>query len=493
MTIPVETFFLAPGGEGTLQQRIRSMVMEGILSNRFPAGARLPSSRKMADHLGVSRITVTLAYTELVASDYLVSRGRSGYFVSESAPRHPQFRLERAAPRPGPDWARAIGSRFSGGQETVTRPPDWRNYPFPFIYGQTDPRLFDHRNWRLCALRALSPQDFGAMALDQYDRDDPELVEVILRHILPRRGIRARPEQILVTMGAQNALWMAAEILLTQRRVAVHENPCYPEQRKILEYTRCTTVALDVDENGLDPDRLPERVDVVFTTASHQCPTNVTMPLDRRKRLIDLAARRGFILVEDDYEFEIPDARPPMPSLKAIDDSGVVVHVGSFSKSLFPGLRLGYLVADEAFIREARALRAMTLRHPPGHVQRTAAYFLAQGFYDSQVNRMARVFRERRAIMEAALARHGLLPERAKGRGGSSFWLQAPEGLDTAALARDLLDDGVVIEPGAAFFAEAGEGRRFFRVSYSSIDSARIEEGIDRIAAALRRSGHTAA
>ncbi|HHS94010.1 MAG TPA: PLP-dependent aminotransferase family protein, partial [Rhodobacterales bacterium] len=290
--------------------------------------------------------------------------------------------------------------------------------------------------------------------------------------------------------GAQNALWMAAEILLTQRRVAVHENPCYPEQRRILEHTRCATVAVDVDAAGLDPDALPERADVVFTTASHQCPTNATMPLERRRRLIALAQQRGFVIVEDDYEFEIPGDTAPMPSLKAIDPGGAVVHVGSFSKSLFPGLRLGYLVADEAFIREAQALRGLTLRHPPGHIQRTAAYFLSQGYYDSQITRIGRAFRERRAVMEAALTAHGLHPEGPSAPGGSSFWLRAADGTDTTALARDLLADGVVIEPGGVFFA-AEAGQHYFRISYSSIDSAHIPEGIARIAARLQISGHT--
>lgn len=489
MAIPVETFFLAPAREGTLQQQIQRMVAEGILTGLFPVGARLPSSRKLAGHLGVSRITVTLAYTDLVASDYVEARGRSGYFVSEHAPRSPEFQLATDAGAGRADWSRLIGRSFASPAR-LDRPADWRGYPYPFIYGQADPRLFDHHNWRNAALRALGPREFEVLAHDAYDQDDPLLVEYILRHILPRRGIKARPGEILITMGAQNALWMAAEILLTQRRVAVHENPCYPGLRQILEHTRCTTVALDVDAGGLDPEALPGRVDVVFTTASHQCPTNVTMPIDRRRRLLELAAARGFVVVEDDYEFEIPFATAPVPSLKAIDEAGAVVHVGSFSKSLFPGLRLGYLVAAEDFVREARALRGLLLRHPPGHIQRTAANFLSLGHYDTQVNRMARAYRRRRAEMEAALAAEGLLAPTAPPRGGSSFWLRAPEGTDTTRLAEDLLADGVVIEPGRVFFGPGDDNRAFYRLSYSSIQSNQIREGIRLLAARLRASGH---
>lgn len=489
MAIPVETFFLAEGGEGTLQQQIQRMVAEGILAGRFSAGARLPSSRKLAAHLGVSRITVTLAYTDLVASDYLEARGRSGYFVSATAPRNPVFDLGDRPAAGGADWGRLIGRRFTG-PDRMYRPANWRSYPYPFIYGQADPELFDHHNWRRAALSALGPREFEVLAHDAYEQDDPLLVEYILRHILPRRGIVARPEQILITMGAQNALWMAAEILLGQRRVAVHENPCYPGLRQILDHTRCATVARDVDAGGLDPDTLPERVDVVFTTASHQCPTNVTMPLARRRRLLALAAERGFVVVEDDYEFEIPFETAPVPSLKAVDEAGAVIHVGSFSKSLFPGLRLGYLVADAAFVREARALRGLLYRHPPGPLQRTAANFLALGYYDAQVRRMARAYRRRRAEMEAGLAEEGLLGAETRAQGGSSFWLRAPEGVDTTRAATDLLADGVVIEPGRVFFAPEDDNRAHYRLSYSSIRAGRIREGIGLLAAHLAASGH---
>ena len=488
MSIPVESFLLDPNGDGTLQQQIQRVVAEGILSNHFPAGARLPSSRKLADHLGVSRITVTLAYTDLVASDYLIARGRSGYFVSDNAPRNPRFRMAQAEPPSAVDWTRILGRRYTG-HEILSRPANWRSYPYPFIYGQADARLFDHQNWRSCALQTLGQRDFDALMLDTYERDDPKLVEYIQRHILPRRGIRAEVDQILITMGAQNALWMAAQLLLTQRRTAVHENPCYPGLRQILDHTRCATVSADVDRHGLDPDSLPGHVDVVFTTASHQCPTSVTMPLDRRRALLNMASERGFVIVEDDYEFEISFSASTTPALKAMDDGGSVIYVGSFSKSLFPGLRLGYVVASEEFIREARALRGLVLRHPPGHMQRTAAYFLSLGYYDSQVSRMARAYARRRTEMTAAMQRHELASHTIGANGGSSFWMRAPDGLDTSRLARDLLSDGVVIEPGRVFFGADEDDRRFFRLSYSSIESARISEGIRLLAERVRKSG----
>jgi len=484
MAIPVETFFLDPEARGTLQAQIQQLIAEGILSGRFRKGEKLPSSRKLARQLGVSRITVTLAYTELQASDYLEARDRSGYYVSQNAPEPPQFAPRHPA-RDSIDWSRALGRRFTGGA-TPDKPQDWASYPYPFIYGQTDPTLFDHANWRHCALRALGSRDFQALTTDYYDQDDPRLIEFIARHTLPRRGILARPEEILVTMGAQNALWLTAQVLLTQRRIAVAEEPCYHALRDILTQTRCHLSPVEVDRDGLPEGALPDRADVIFTTPSHQSPTNATMPLERRKALLERARRMEALIVEDDYEFEMSFLRAPLPALKSLDTDGRVIYVGSFSKSIFPGLRLGYLVGHAPFIREARALRASVLRHPPGHVQRTAAYFLGLGHYDSLIRRMGQVLAERRRVMEEALARHGLGVAGRGVFGGSSIWMRAPEGIDTEDLDRRLREKGVLIEPGRPFFHRRQPPRHYYRLAYSSIPAERIPEGIARLAAAVR-------
>ncbi|AVO38906.1 PLP-dependent aminotransferase family protein [Pukyongiella litopenaei] len=483
MAIPVETLFLSPDGQGTLQARIQQMVAEGILSGRFRRGEKLPSSRKLAAHLGVSRITVTLAYTELLANDYLISRGRSGYYVSDGAPVPPVY----TPPERGPDgvsWDRAIIRRFTGG-DTPRKPLDWQSYRYPFIYGQPDAALFDHSNWRLCALRALGQKDFTALTADLYDADDPMLVDFIARHTLPRRGIVARPDEILITMGAQNALWLAAQLLLSENRRAVIENPCYYALRDMVTQTGATVLPRMVDGDGLPPDRVPEGTDVIFTTPSHQCPTTATMPRDRRLSLLRRARRIGALVVEDDYEFEMSFLAPPSPALKSLDRDGRVIYVGSFSKPLFPGLRLGYMVGSEPFIREARALRAGMLRHPPGHIQRTAAHFLSLGHYDAQIRRMARTLHGRRQAVEAAVAEHGLTIAGRGVYGGSSLWMRAPEGTDMSRLSDDLRRASVLIEPGAPFFAGPDRPHNYFRLGYSSIPRDRIAPGIARIAAAI--------
>jgi GntR family transcriptional regulator/MocR family aminotransferase len=485
MPVPPEALVLPQRPEGTLQQQIRALVSEAIVAGRFPPGERMPSSRALARHLGVSRITVTLAYAELVAGDFLTSRGRSGYFVSPSAPRLPEF------PNPAPradsvDWPRAL-ARSPGPAPVVPRPSDWRAYPYPFIYGQADATLFDHRNWRLCALRALGLRDFEAMTQDWYERDDPMLIDYILRTTLPRRGIVAGQDEVLLTLGAQNALWIAASLLLAPGRMAVAEDPCYPGLRAILAATGAEVTALPVDTGGLPPDAIPPGASVVYTTASHQSPTGVTMPLPRREALLARAAAQGFLIVEDDYEFELPFRSAALPSLKSLDRGGRVIHVGSFSKSVFPGLRLGYLVASAPFIRAARALRAATLRHPPGHIQRTLAYFLSLGHYDALLNRMARAYRARRQAMEEAIAAHGMTPAPEGGSGGSSIWMAAPDGQDTARLAERLRAKGVLIEPGRPFYSDATARTDRYRLAYSSIPEGRIAEGVAIIAAEAGR------
>jgi GntR family transcriptional regulator/MocR family aminotransferase len=172
----------------------------------------------------------------------------------------------------------------------------------------------------------------------------------------------------------------------------------------------------------------------------------------------------------------------PSPALKSLDTEGRVIYVGSFSKSLFPGLRLGYLVGSESVIREARALRASVLRHPPGHIQRTAAYFLSLGHYDALIRKLRKSLKARRAVMKQAIDAHGLTIAGADALGGSSFWMQSKEEIDAKLLAQKLQSESVLIEPGHSFFGPSNPARNFYRLGYSSIPIDRIPEGIARIA-----------
>lgn len=489
MAIPVDMFFMDPNFDGTLQQQIQRMVSDGILTGRFARGDKLPSSRKLAQHLNVSRITVTLAFTELLSDDYITSRGRSGYFVSDNAPQRGTFETyadDETGQRV--DWSTRLEQRFSG-HRLLDKPANWHAYRFPFVYGQVDDRIFDHSNWRLCAVQALGKKVFTSVTSDAYERDDPELIKYIVRHSLPRRGIAAKPDEIIITMGAQHALWLCAQVLLAGGKGAAMEDPGYPGLRAILSMANAQVMEVPVDENGMRFEQVGANVDVLFTTPSHHCPTNVTMPLARRRALLDHAAANDQIVVEDDYEFEISFMSSPVPALKSLDRDGRVIHIGSFSKALFPGLRLGYIVGAEPFIREVRALRTAMLRHPPGHLQRTVANFLSLGHYDAHVARMAQRFRLRRAIMAEAIKEHGLQIASPHTSGGSSFWMRAPIEVNTAELAERLRQRGVLIEPGSAFFSSRELGHCHYRLAYSSIPKDRIVEGISIVADEINKAG----
>jgi GntR family transcriptional regulator/MocR family aminotransferase len=325
------------------------------------------------------------------------------------------------------------------------------------------------------------------MAGDKGLADDPLLIDYIRARSLPRRGVMARTEQILVTLGAQNALYVVAQLLCNRGAKVFIEDPTYPDLRATLLALGADITTLPVDEHGMPVDARLAEADVVFVTPSHHAPTTATMPLARRRALLEAAEKYNFVIVEDDYDFEMGFLQRPAPALKSLDPTGRVVYIGSFSKSLFPGLRLGYLVAPDPVIREARALRSLVLRHPPGHTQRTAAYFLALGHHDALIRRLCSAFSERRIAMQGALESAGLGGARAPQFGGANFWIAAPEKVDTQVLAERLRARSVLIEPGAPFFAsEEISGSRppknFMRLAYSSIASEKIPEGVSIVA-----------
>lgn len=486
--VPPEVFFLDKTSGRTLQSQIRETVVTSILTSQVLPGARLPSSRKLAEHLGIARMTVTLAYQELAAQGYLEPVSRSGYLIADTdviesvRPAAPG-----AADTQGPAWGAIISSSLAT-RRRIEKPRDWRNLKYPFVYGQMDASLFNHSAWRDCARQAMGRRDFDDMAGDFAAADDPMLVSYIRARTLPRRGISATADQMLITVGAQNALWLVIELLTRKPLNAVCENPGYPDTLQALRWCGAKVTTLDVDDQGLPPALIPGGTGAVFVTPSHHAPTGATLPTARRKQLLADARARDFVIVEDDYEFEMSFLRTPSPALKSFDRDGRVLYVGSFSKALFPGLRIGYLVGPSAVIAEARELRSMMLRHPPGHLQRTAAYFLAQGHYDLLIRDMRRQFARRREVMSKALAKTDLQIAGAASFGGSSLWIKGPEGLDATALAAELLQDSVLIEPGAPFFDGDTIPTEYFRLGYSSIPVERIEAGIDLIARRLAKT-----
>ncbi len=386
------------------------------------------------------------------------------------------------------DWAARLGPppQAVGPQ---AKPPDWRAYPYPFIFGQADLARFPLDEWRACARLALGKQSFETISGDFGDRDDPMLVDQIVRRSLPGRSVAARPDEVLTTYGVQNALWLAAQALLAGKlgaRAAVEE-PGWPELRYILRQMGVEAVPAPVDAEGLDPERLPDGVDAVFVTPSHQAPTGVTMTMRRREALLAMAHERDFVVIEDDYDFEMTYLRPHSPALKSLDRRGRVIYAGSFSKSLFPGLRLGYLCAPAPLVARMRAIRTLAARHPPGLTQRATAHFIALGHYNAHAKSLRARMAKRRATLLEELERRGLETPDAALFGGSTVWIAGPEGLSATALAAALKPRGVLIEPGRPFFAAEDAPDRFIRLGFSAIAEDRIPRGVEILADEIAR------
>ena len=273
----------------------------------------------MAKSLGVSRNTVVLAYQGLLDDGYLVARERSGYYVSEKALER-RLRPEAAAEAGGTGHGASTGrgrlTMQPADQINVSKPLDWQSYPYPFIYGQVDHTLFPLAEWRDCARQALGKKWLGSWTNDTWAHDDPLLVEQIRRRILPRRGIMANDDEILVTLGAQNALYLLTTLLVGRETRVGMEEPGYPDVRNIFSLRTSHVSLLPVDEKGLVPIEAFDACDLVFTTPSHQFPTTVTMPLERRMELLKRAAKHDVVIIEDDYEFETNYVNEPCPALE---------------------------------------------------------------------------------------------------------------------------------------------------------------------------------
>lgn len=484
--IPIESFYLHDNSYLSLQERLASTIVELILNMQTPVGARLPSTRALAQHLGISRLTVTLVYTELATQGYLEAHPRSGFSVAHTVPQRRLASEPVAGEISGVDWGDYLSSDGLTARR-ISKPPNWRSFPYPFIYGQPDFKILQSAVWRDCARRAMGVRDYAIMADDQFTRDDPMLVDYILRNTLIRRGIRARPEEVLLTVGAQNALYITARMLAGPERLGVIEDPGYPDFAMALKSAGLKYATAPVDENGMQIDKIPEGATLVAVTPSHHIPTGATMPRERREALLAKADRDNFLIVEDDYETEMSFDSRPKPALKALDQMGRVIYIGSFSKTLFPGLRIGFLVAPAPFIEHARRIRAVMLRHPPGLLQRITAYFLALGHYDAHLRRLRQRMRARRAILIEALTHSPFEFATSPQHGGTSLWMRTPDGSDSEALGRAAKEQGVLIEAGLPFFEQPQGPCPDFRLGYSSIPQAEIEPGIKALSDAWGR------
>jgi GntR family transcriptional regulator/MocR family aminotransferase len=316
--------------------------------------------------------------------------------------------------------------------------------------------------------------------IDHVDSDDPSLIKQIQSKVLPKRGIWANESQILITSGSQNAIYIIASLLVKQGTVIAMENPGYPDVKNIFSFKTDNIIPVPIDKDGIMIKDISLDTDIIFTTPSHQYPTGVTMSMDRRHELLLLAKDNNMVIIEDDYEAEINFQKKPHPSLKSLDKNNNVIYVGSFSKAFAPGLRLGYMVAPESFIKEARALRRLMLRHMPANNQRSVALFIGLGHYHNMFTKIQKTNKERWDIINEKINQEPLL-SCTPTHGGSTFWVKIPESVDSEKLCLRLLDKGVAIRPGSASFYEEKPPSNYLHLGYSAIDTNKINKGIDII------------
>lgn len=481
--------YLDPDSPMNLQNQIRQKLVDGILNGAFPPGMKLPSSRRLANQLEVARNTVVAAYHQLIADGYLVSRQRSGIFVNQemletrvgfSNDNSPAAKAESAA------WARRIKGLPNVAREAHDI-PNWRHYPFPFIDGKFDSTLFPITEWREASRLSLGVADINEWSTGSGDADDPMLIEEIRTKILTRRGIQAGQDEILITMGTQNSLYLIAQLLADESAVVAIEEPGNYEMRSLLHQRRAKVVQQPVDDEGLIVDEHLNSVDAVYVTPSHQIPTAVSMSLERRQALMKAAQAQDFLIIEDDYECETSYMDHPLPALRSMDTDGRVIYAASFSKALAPGIRLGFLVANADFIRRARELRRRILNHPPLNNQRTAAFFLSLGHYDALMLRLGRIFRERRVALRDALNNmRGIPLEISPEVGGTTYWVRTPKDFDVSNLAQEAEKHGILVEPVDYYYADSASAENCFRMGVTSLGTEKIRPGVEKLTELIR-------
>ena len=472
-----------------LQTQIRQKLVDGIINGVFPAGMKLPSSRKLAGQLEVARNTVVAAYQQLISDGYLVSRHRSGIFVSEEMLKTrvgaatPSTRARRSQTTP---WQRAVTSERERNRQSRDL-PNWSKYPYPFIDGKFDPSLFPLAEWREANRLSLGVADVVELSTGSGDADDPILLDEIRTKILTRRWIQARSDQILITLGTQNSLYLISQLLTDEKTVVAMEEPGNYEARELFEESGAKVIAQPVDEHGMTADAALGRADVAYVTPSHQIPTAVAMPLQRRQALMEVAHRSDLMIIEDDYECETSYMDHPIPALRSMDSEGRVVYVASLSKVLAPWIRLGFIVANADFIENARRLRRRVFNHPPLNNQRATAFFLSLGHYDSLMLRLGRIFRERRLKLRGALSNiRGIPLEISPEVGGTTYWVKTPRDFDITAMAIEAERHGILVEPVDRYYMNKEEAESCFRMGVTSLVVDKIRPGVERLVKVIR-------
>lgn len=494
------TFTIDPGGReqaGPMFVRIARAIAADIRRGRLRAGDELPGTRTLAASLGVHRNTVLAAYRELVAEGWVTSTEARGTFVSpqipDVAPRRfaPSAALTREiAPRAGfelgPPRVAPSGGRAPASQASHASPA-----PMSLGGGIPDVRLVPSSELARAIRRVLSRR--GAEVLSYGEAAGPaRLRDALAGMVAATRGVAARAENVLVTRGSQMGIDLVARALVAPGDTVAVEALGYRPAWEALRAAGAELVPVPVDAHGIDVDALERlredrsvRLRGVYVTPHHQFPTTVTMAPARRLRLLELARQGRFFVLEDDYDHEFHyEGRPVLP-LASADVHGVVVYVGTLSKVLAPGLRIGFTVAPEPLVERLAALRRTVDRQGDQLLEHAVAELLEEGEIQRHIRRAKRIYEARRAALAALLeARFGdALSFRLPG-GGTAIWARVARDLSADAWADGAARAGLVLQP-ARQFAFDGKSRPFLRLGFAQHDEREVKEAIRRMAVAM--------
>lgn len=466
---PLSALALHRNRRASLQSQLIAGLKQMIQRGSIQPGDPLPSSRDLALELKVSRNTALAAYEQLISEGYLDARPRSGVFVAGSL----AGRLPRGGDHP-PSAAVPL------------RPAVRLASPRPFRPCQPDVRLFPIALWNRCRGRALRAQ--GSALLDyqsQHPAGLPALRRSLAEYLASSRGVRCSWEQVAITSGSQQALYLLSRLLLSPGLTVFLEDPGYLGARLAFSVVGVTTVPVPVDGEGLVPPEPLAPGSLVYTTPSRQFPTGASLSLARRLSLLRAAEASASWIIEDDYDSEFRYASSPLPSLQGLGSSGRVIYVGSMSKVLFPALRIGYLVLPERLVEPFAALRAVVDDHGPLIEQATLAEFISSGSFYSHIRRCRREYAVR---LEVFLQEAGRLevplrfPHADAGMNLLGLWHDPPRA--TAAVDRRLEAEGFDVPPLGRYALDGrGEGLVF---GFTAFSPRTIRSSWQRLAGLLR-------
>ena len=436
-----------------MHRQIYEKMRQSILRGEIPAQSRIPSSRSLAAQLGVSRMTVINAYDQLLAEGYLVGKIGAGTFVASELPEEllqsPRTQSVKNEALSRELNLSKIGKQIAQDFDDVRREHSANNF-IPFQNGLTALDAFPFDVWSRISARVQRKSPLATLKNDDLAGFRP-LREAIAAHLKTARGVVCEPEQIIITSGAQQALALIAAVFLERGDEVWIEDPGYLSARNLFAFSGAKIIPVPVDEDGLNlqaalkESRNPK---LIYVTPSHQYPLGVTMSVARRLSLIEAARASGAWIIEDDYDSEYRYAGHPLASLQGLDRDGRVLYIGTFSKTIFPSLKLGCLVVPPDLVDVFTSARILSGAHSPLIVQATLAEFIAEGHFARHVRRMRTLYEKRQQILLAEVRRNldGLLEMKANDSGMHLVgWL--PDNLDEIEISQKAIQQNVRLQP----------------------------------------------